>query len=115
MGTIELMRTLFTGTLGAFSYLVFILLYIPCAATVGVIYKELGGFWATFSSLWSLVLAYTLAVVVFQLGQLADSGAAAAVTIGAMLALQAASFTALIYWGRRRAPPQRLIPVVNLR
>ena len=115
VGTIELMRTLFVGTLGAFSYLVFILLYIPCAATVGVIYKELGAFWATFSTVWSLVLAYTLAVVSFQIGQLAANPAGASVTILAMLVAQAASFAALIYWGRRRAPPPRLIPVVNLR
>ena len=115
VGTIEVMRTLFVGTLAAFSYLVFILLYIPCAATVGAIYKELGAFWAAFSTLWSLVLAYTLAVVTFQIGQLAANPSGAALTILAMLLIQAASFTALIYWGRRRAPPPRLIPVVNLR
>jgi ferrous iron transport protein B len=115
VGTIQVMRTLFVGTLAAFSYLVFILLYIPCAATVGAIYKELGGFWAAFSTLWSLVLAYTLAVVTFQIGQLAANPSGATLTILAMLLIQAASFTALIYWGRRRAPPPRMIPVVNLR
>src|SRR5262245_40118688 len=109
------MRTLFVGTLGAFSYLLFILLYIPCAATVGVIYKELGAFWATFSTLWSLVLAYTLAVVSFQIGQLGANPAGASVMIVAMLVVQAVSFAALLVWGRRRAPPPRSMPGVNPR
>ena len=114
LGTIATMQTLFAGTLAAFSYLVFILLYVPCAATVGAIYKELGGFWATFSTVWSLVMAYSLAVICFQLGQLTTSPVAAASLIGAMISLQLVGFSALIHWGRRRTRPARLIPVVNV-
>ena len=40
LGTIAAMRALFHGEIGAFSYLLFILLYMPCVATVGVIYKK---------------------------------------------------------------------------
>ena len=45
------MQTLFNGESGAFAYLLFILLYMPCVATVGVIYKEIGAFWAVFFSI----------------------------------------------------------------
>ena len=62
------MQRLFATSLAAFAYLVFILLYMPCAATIGAIYKELGAFWATFSTAWSVVTAYCFAVIVFQIG-----------------------------------------------
>ena len=69
--TISVMQSLFHGQLGAFAYLLFILLYMPCVATIGVIYKEIGAFWATFSVLWSFVVAYTAAVAVYQVGHVA--------------------------------------------
>ena len=50
VGTLGLMAQLFDGPLGAFSYILFVLLYMPCVATLGAIYKELGGFWAFFSA-----------------------------------------------------------------
>ena len=68
LDTIAVMRTLFHGELGAFSYLLFILLYMPCVATIGVIYKEIGAFWAVFSTAWSVVMAYSVAVIVYQVG-----------------------------------------------
>ena len=70
-GTLGLMATLFDGQLGAFSYVLFVLLYMPCVATLGAIYKELGGFWAFFSATWNTVIAYTLAVTVYQAGTFA--------------------------------------------
>ncbi len=114
MTTIEQMQRLFATSLAAFSYLVFILLYMPCAATIGAIYKELGGFWATFSTAWSVVTAYCFAVITFQIGSFAASPAAAASTIAVAVVGLAASFTALIRWGRRRFDRTKLIPLINL-
>lgn len=112
--TITTMQTLFVSDLAAFAYLVFVLLYIPCVATIGVIYKEAGAFWATFSVLWSLVMAYTLAVAVYQVGQLFVTPAPAALTLSLVALAQVVLFTALIRWGRRRPRVDHLIPVVNL-
>ena len=112
--TIQRMQRLFATNLAAFSYLVFILLYMPCAATIGAIYKELGGFWAAFSTTWSVVTAYCFAVVTFQIGSFAASPASAATTIALAAVGLAASFTALIRWGRRRFDRSNLIPLVNL-
>lgn len=116
--TLDAMRAGFATDLAAFSYLVFILLYIPCVATIGVVYKELGGFWATFSTAWSLIMAYTLAVLCFQIGSaigapegvLRDSLA----MIGYMVAVQVIGFSLLIRWGRRYAKPPELIPLTNI-
>ena len=112
--TITAMQGLFNGELGAFSYLLFILLYMPCVATIGVIYKELGAFWAIFSTTWSVIVAYAAAVLCYQLGNLmADPGAALGWSAG-VIAGSAIMFTGLIRWGRRRAVPTNLIPVVNV-
>jgi len=110
--TIGQLRLKFDGQLGAFAYLLFILLYMPCVATIGVIFKEIGAFWAGFSTAWSVVMAYTAAVVCYQLGNLTADPTGGLITLGVVLAVATALFIALIQWGKRRAPP--LIPLVNL-
>lgn len=57
--------------LQAFSFIAFILLYIPCLATVGVIRKETSSWrWTFFSMGHSLVLAYIVAILIYQGGRL---------------------------------------------
>ncbi|OWA34692.1 ferrous iron transport protein B [Saccharibacillus sp. O16] len=61
--------------LQAFSFIAFILLYIPCLATVGVIRKETASWrWTFFSMGYSLALAYLVAWVIYQGGQLIGLG-----------------------------------------
>jgi ferrous iron transport protein B len=112
VSTIGALQAGFAGQIGAFAYLLFILLYMPCVATIGVIFKEIGGFWAVFSAAWSLVVAYAMAVTVFQLGGgAADIGSALTVVVP-VLAIAALAFAGLIHWGRRRQA--HLIPVVQI-
>lgn len=57
--------------LSSISFMAFILLYIPCLATVGVIKKETASWkWTLFSIGYSLVLAYIVSFVIFQGGRL---------------------------------------------
>jgi ferrous iron transport protein B len=57
--------------LAAFSYLVFILLYIPCVAAVTTMYRETNSLrWTAFSAAWQLVVAYVVSMVVYQAGRL---------------------------------------------
>ncbi len=114
IGTLAQMQRLFESPRAAFAYLVFILLYMPCVATIGAIYKELSPFWAAFSTGWSLVMAYTVAVICYQISEFAAAPLSAALTVLAALAVQAIAFTALIRWGRRRQRRHGLIPVVQL-
>jgi ferrous iron transport protein B len=61
----------FYTPLAAYSFMVFILLYIPCLATVATIYKETGSKkWTAFSILYALVIAYVLCLVIYQGGKL---------------------------------------------
>lgn len=57
--------------LSSISFMAFILLYIPCLATVGVIKKETASWkWTFFSMGYSLVLAYAVSLVIYQGGRL---------------------------------------------
>lgn len=57
--------------LAAYSFMVFILLYIPCLATTATIYKETGSKrWTAFSILYALLIAYVLCLIIFQGGKL---------------------------------------------
>ena len=57
----------------AFCFLVFILLYAPCVATIGVMQKEAGSAWLQFSVAWSLLLSYWLASNLWHLSLLFES------------------------------------------
>lgn len=57
--------------LSAFSYLVFILLYVPCVAAVSTLAKEMNSKkWTAFSIAWQIGIAYVASLVVYQLGSL---------------------------------------------
>jgi ferrous iron transport protein B len=54
--------------LAAIAFVVFVLIYTPCVATLSAIRSEFGWRWAAFSGAYQLGLAWLLAVVVFQVG-----------------------------------------------
>ena len=54
--------------LSAFAFVMFVLIYTPCVATLAAIKSEFGWRWAAFSGVYQLGLAWLLAVVVFQVG-----------------------------------------------
>ena len=59
------------GTLNAYSLMVFCLLYIPCAATIGVIQREMrSAKWTIFTILFQLGVAWFVSTLVFQIGSL---------------------------------------------
>lgn len=62
-----MMAQCFHGRSGAYAYLLFILLYIPCVSTMAVIRQEASRRWMWFSLGWSLLLAYVAAVLTYQL------------------------------------------------
>ncbi len=55
--------------LSALALMVFVLLYIPCMATIGVVRKETGSWkWTAFSVIYQLILAYLVALIVIFIG-----------------------------------------------
>ena len=66
VSTFGAMNKHFDGKIGAFAYLLFILLYFPCVAATGAIYRETGTGWAIMGVTWSTGLAYASAVIFYQ-------------------------------------------------
>jgi len=66
MGHVGLMYQKFDGQIGAFAYLLFVLLYVPCISTVAAMLRELNRGWAVFSVCWMTGIAYGTAVVFYQ-------------------------------------------------
>jgi ferrous iron transport protein B len=64
--TFGAMALRFDGAAGAFAYLLFILLYFPCAAAIAAVYQESGARWAVFVGLWTTGLGYGLATIYYQ-------------------------------------------------
>lgn len=57
------------ATLTAFCFLLFVLLYFPCIATIAAIKGETGSWgWALFAAGYTTVLAWVVSAVVFQIG-----------------------------------------------
>ena len=61
----------FDGKAGAYAYLLFILLYVPCVSTMSAIRQEASRKLMWFSIGWSLIVAYTTAVSFYQLATFA--------------------------------------------
>ncbi|MFZ5905457.1 MAG: ferrous iron transport protein B [Chloroflexota bacterium] len=60
--------------LSAVSMLVFVLLYVPCVATLGAIKHEFGISWAVTSAVYQTVVAWIAAFLVYQVGTLMGFG-----------------------------------------
>jgi len=55
----------------AFCLMLFTLLYLPCLATIPVMYRETGSLkWTSFSVGYGLVLAWIMTFIVYQVGSL---------------------------------------------
>ncbi|WP_232697697.1 ferrous iron transport protein B [Brevibacillus daliensis] len=66
----SLLESQFTA-LGAYSFMVFVLLYVPCLATVAVIRKETGSAkWTWFSVVYGLAIAYLVSFLIYEGGKL---------------------------------------------
>jgi len=58
--------------LSAFAFLVFVLIYTPCLATVAAIRQETGSFkWTVFTIVYEVVLAWVLAFLIVKIGAIA--------------------------------------------
>jgi ferrous iron transport protein B len=114
LSTIDVIQQKFHGQWGAFVYLLFILLYMPCVATLGAIVKEHGAYWAGFSMLWSFSVAYVLAVGLYQGVTWAQHPTSSLMWIVGLSIWQIVLTILLFRSGRKQALKENLIPMVNV-
>lgn len=112
--TIGVIQQKFHGQWGAFVYLLFILLYMPCVATIGAIVKEHGAYWAGFSMLWSFSVAYVLAVCLYQGVTWAEHPASSLLWIIGLVTWQIVMTTLLFKSGKAKALSENLIPIKSV-
>lgn len=99
--TFGAMAARFDGAAGAFAYLLFILLYMPCTAAIAAVYQESGPRWTAFVALWTTGLAYALATIYYQAATFDRDPALAVTWIGTVLAALALAIALLRRLGRR--------------
>ncbi len=100
-GVFGAMAARFDGQAGAFAYLLFILLYFPCAATIGAIRREAGAAWAAFVAAWTTGIAYVTASVYYQAATFAAHPLDSTLWIGGLLTVLATVVLGLRYWAQR--------------
>jgi len=105
--TYQVMQAAFVGQLGAFSYLLFILLYTPCVAAMGAIKSEVGSRWAGFAGIWSFLLAYLMATLCFQIGNFLATPLLSSLYI----VLSILSFFGVYTWLKRQGNKVLSIPI----
>lgn len=80
------MLAAFDGRAGAFAYLLFVLIYMPCVAAVAAIQRETGWKWLAFSVFYLTALAWSFAVLFYQAATFEAHPASSAGWIAALLA-----------------------------
>ncbi|MFC6378651.1 Fe(2+) transporter permease subunit FeoB [Tatumella terrea] len=66
-GALKVMHQKFASSGAAFCYLLFVLLYVPCASVIGAIARESSRGWMLFSVFWGLSTAWSVATVAWQI------------------------------------------------
>jgi ferrous iron transport protein B len=100
------MASRFDGQIGAFAYLLAVLLYMPCVSAIAAIHRETGTGWAVFASLWTTGLGYGAAVVAYQAGTFGRDPLHAAAWIGGIVVLFVAVLAAFRMAGEPGGAPR---------
>jgi ferrous iron transport protein B len=92
----------FDGQRGAFAYLLFILLYFPCVATIAAVARETGKAWAGFVAGWTTGVAYIVSTSYYQLATFSQHPVFSILWVISMTALVAVVVFALRIWSGRQ-------------
>ncbi|TNH45021.1 Fe(2+) transporter permease subunit FeoB [Photorhabdus luminescens] len=97
-GSMGTMSAKFGSAISAYSYLIFVLLYVPCVSVMGAIARETSRGWMTFSILWGLNVAYSISALFYQMVTFSQHSQNSLIII-----LTVVLFNALVFYFLRRA------------
>ncbi len=100
VGTFGSMATLFAGKIGAFAYLLFVLLYFPCAAAIAAVYRETNLKWTAFAGAWTTGLAYMASTIFYQLATFSQHPTSSLIWVGIEVSVFAIIFIIMRYLGQ---------------
>jgi len=98
-GIFGTMASLFDGKIGAFAYLLFILLYFPCVAAIAAVYRETTLKWTLFVGAWTTGLAYMASTFFYQVATIGRHPASSLGWIVLLLAIFGTTFFIMKYMG----------------
>ncbi|ASX26582.1 ferrous iron transport protein B [Candidatus Hamiltonella defensa (Bemisia tabaci)] len=98
-GSMGVMSQKFGSDIASYSYLIFVLLYVPCASVMGAIARETHRGWMIFSILWGLNLAWSFSTLFYQIATFSQDPKRSTLTITALFVTNW-----LIILGLRRYP-----------
>ncbi len=108
LGTFGQMSKRFDGTTGAFAYLLFVLMYFPCVAATGAVYRETNLGWTVLVALWTTGLGYWVAMMFYQIATFAQHpGSSLAWIIGGVVAMVGTILFLKLSWSPRRISGDR--------
>jgi ferrous iron transport protein B len=84
----------FGSKAAAFAYMLAVLLYIPCVASLSAIAREIGTGWAVFAASWTTFVAYAGATIAYQAGTLSLHPGASVLWLSVMCGLVGLVFAA---------------------
>ncbi|MGF1686691.1 Fe(2+) transporter permease subunit FeoB [Photobacterium japonica] len=93
----------FVSSAAAMAYLIFILLYTPCAAAMGAYVREFGQKFAAFIAGWTMLLAYTFATLWYQVAHFMDHPVTSMLWIGFFVLLNGGLIVIFKQQGRKQA------------
>ncbi|MFV0575629.1 MAG: Fe(2+) transporter permease subunit FeoB [Vibrio sp.] len=111
-GIFSNLQSYFATSGAAFAYLLFVLLYTPCAAAMGAYVREFGKPFARFIGVWTMFLAYASATIYYQASSFAAHPVSSSLWIALMLLLFIAVYLRLKQVGKKEQAMR--IDVVNI-
>ena len=97
----ERLSVFFDGKIGAFAYLLFILLYTPCLSALGAVAKEFGLKWTGVVALWTTTQAYLLSALFYQTATMSRHFSYSAGWIAGILSAEILIVLGLRFAGKR--------------
>ncbi|WP_008312605.1 Fe(2+) transporter permease subunit FeoB [Leptolyngbya sp. PCC 6406] len=97
----------FDGRTGAFAYLLFVLMYFPCVAAMGAVYRETNTGWTVFVGLWTTCIAYWSAVMYYQVMTFSQHPGSSAAWILGLIGVAITTIVAMRY--SRPAQRRRMV------
>ncbi len=91
------------------AYLIFILLYTPCAAAMGAYVREFGQKFALFIAGWTMLMAYSFATWFYQIAHFVDHPATSAFWIGFFVLINGGIFLLLKREGKKQTNLEGLL------
>lgn len=99
----------FVSSAAAMAYLIFILLYTPCAAAMGAYVREFGQKFSVFIAGWTMLLAYTFATIFYQVAHFTDHPVTSMAWIAFFVLINAGLFVAFKRQGKKQQKELALV------